>query len=154
MTYYTIKEVAEKTGISAHTLRYYDKIGLLPFVKRNEHGVRLFSDDDLEALYTIVCLKKSGASLDDIKSFMNLYMQGDETIPERLQFFLKQRDIIKDRISMLEETLAIVDYKIWYFQEAEKYHKTYFYKDLKEADLPPQIKAFMQKVKTFDLKDE
>lgn len=61
--YYTVKEVSKRTGISEHTLRYYDKEGLLSFIKRDKNGVRLFTKEDFEHLYTITVLKKTGMSL-------------------------------------------------------------------------------------------
>lgn len=151
--YYTIKEVAAHTGINAHTLRYYDKEGLLTFVKRDHHGIRQFTEDDFEPLYTIVCLKKSGMPIKMIKDFMDLYNRGDETITARKNMFEAQREVIKKKIAELEETLAIIDYKCWYFNEAEKYGDTYFYQHIPEEARDPRIQTFLEKVKSFDLKD-
>ncbi len=69
--YYTISELSKKIDISPHTLRFYAKEGLMPFVERNQNGIRIFKDDDLELLFMIKCLKKSGMSIKEIKEFMN-----------------------------------------------------------------------------------
>ena len=119
--YFTIGEVAQRTGISAHTLRYYDKEGLLAFVRRSESGIRRFSEEDFEPLYTITVLKRSGMPLKDIRRFMELYLQGDETIHERLVMFEGQKKLLQEQIDELQRMMKIVDYKCWYFKEAEKY---------------------------------
>ena len=84
MTYTTAK-AAEKIGISAHTLRFYDKEGLLPNVGRDEHGNRRFTDNDLQWLSLLQCLKNTGMSLKDIKRFAECTSIGDDTIDERLE---------------------------------------------------------------------
>ena len=147
--YYTIKDVSERTGISAHTLRYYDKEGLLTFVKRSESGIRLFSEHDFEPLYTITVLKKSGMSLKDIKVFMDLYSKVNDTIHERYELFLKQKENLQKQIDELNEMMDIVDYKCWYFKEAEKHHDIDYYKKLPESKVNKRIKEFNQKVEDF-----
>lgn len=147
--YYTIKDVAERTGISAYTLRYYDKEGLLTFVKRSESGMRLFTESDFEPLYTITVLKKSGMPLKDIKTFMELYAKGNETIHERHELFLKQKENLQKQIDELNEMMEIVDYKCWYFKEAEKHRDIDYYKKLPSSKVNKRIKEFNQKVIDF-----
>ena len=100
--YYTIGDVAARTGISAHTLRYYDKEGLLSFVKRSESGTRLFTKEDFEPLYTITVLKKSGMPIRKIREFMTLYLQGNKTIHDRYVMFNEQRKSLLEQIAELE----------------------------------------------------
>ncbi|WP_330587613.1 MerR family transcriptional regulator [Anaerocolumna sedimenticola] len=83
---YTIKQVSEKTGLSIYALRYYDKEGLLPLVKRSPSGIRKFTDNDIDWIGLICCLKNSGMSIDNIKEFMNLCLQGNETVETRKIF--------------------------------------------------------------------
>lgn len=147
--YYTIKDVAKRTGISAFTLRYYDKEGLLTFVKRSESGIRLFTEKDFEPLYTITVLKKTGMSLKEIKEFMDLYIQGNDTIHERLVLFEKQKANLQKQIDELNAMMKIVDYKCWYFKQAEKYHDIDFYKKLPKSKVHPRIKEFNQLVADF-----
>ena len=128
-TYYTIKDVSMKTGMSPSTLRYYDKEGLLSFVKRNNAGIRMFKEEDFENLYTINCLKHSGMPLKKIKEFMDLYLSGNDTIHERLVMFEQQRENILNNMKELEDMLEVVNYKCWYFKEAEKKGDVYYYKN-------------------------
>ena len=145
--YYTIKDISEKTGMSAHTLRFYDKKGLLTFVKRSESGIRLFTDKDLENLYTIHCLKESGMSLAKIKEFMELFAQGNSTIPQRKQLMEEHRKTVLEEIGKLNRMLQVIDYKCWLFEEAKKYNDVYFYEHLEEIPLP--VQEYMQKVEDY-----
>ena len=89
---YTVGEIAKMMNVPASTLRYYDKEGLLPFVERSNGGIRMFKESDYEFLQIINCLKKTGMSLSEIKTFIDLVIQGDDSIEERLQLFLNQRE--------------------------------------------------------------
>lgn len=148
-SFYTIKDVSKRTGMSAHTLRYYDKRGLLTFVKRSESGIRLFTEDDFDSLYTIHCLKESGMSLARIKEFMDLFIQGNETIAARGNIFQEQKLEVEKQIDLLHEMLEIINYKCWFFNEAMKYNDVYFYKKLNPQDYPEIMKHFFAKVKAF-----
>lgn len=117
--FYTIGKVAKKLNISAHTLRYYDKEGLLPFVERNSNGIRIFKDTDFEWLTMIECLKKTGMSIKDIKSFIDLCMAGDSTIEQRLQLMQQQRQTVLLQIEQMQEILHKLDYKCWYYETAK-----------------------------------
>lgn len=88
---YTVGEMAKMLGVSASTLRYYDKEGLLPFVERSSGGIRMFRDSDIEWLQVIGCMKKAGMSIKDIKQYIEMALQGDETIGLRLDMFRRQR---------------------------------------------------------------
>ena len=147
--YYTIGEVASRTGISAYTLRYYDKEGLLSFVKRDESGKRMFRREDFEPLYTISVLKRSGMPIKKIREFMNLYLQGNDTIHERYVMFAEQRESLLSQIRELEAMLKIVDYKCWYFREAEKRGDINYYQKLPKEEVDPRITEFNQIVDDF-----
>ena len=88
---YSIGEAAKALNLSASTLRYYDKEGLMPFVERKASGIRVFKNDDIGALRIIGCLKNTGMPIKDIKRFIDLTLLGDESIDERLDIILKQR---------------------------------------------------------------
>ena len=77
---YTIRQVCERTGLTAHTLRYYEKEGLLPAVARSGGGIRLYSDEDLELLGLICCLKNTGMPLSGIADFVRLTQEGEHTL--------------------------------------------------------------------------
>ena len=118
MTYTTAK-AAEKIGISAHTLRFYDKEGLLPNVGRDEHGNRRFTDNDLQWLSLLQCLKNTGMSLKDIKRFAECTTIGDDTIDERLALFESQTENVKRQIAELKRYLNLLEYKFAFYQKAK-----------------------------------
>lgn len=117
---YTVGETAKMMNLPTSTLRYYDKIGLLPFVKRTESGIRMFQDEDMEWLGIIECLKKTGMQLTEIREYINMAMLGDETIDARLQMFLRRKRETEQQIKELQETLETIDYKIWFYETAKK----------------------------------
>ena len=112
---YTIKQMSELTGLPASTLRYYDKQGLLPNLRRDSNNVRVFTEDDYRHLLLIDCLKRSGLSIKDIRSFIHLIGQGDNALNERLGIFLKRRDILRQELADLQEVLGMIEYKCWYY---------------------------------------
>ena len=119
MTYTTAK-AAEKIGISAHTLRFYDKEGLLPNVGRDEHGNRRFTDNDLQWLSLLQCLKNTGMSLKDIKRFAECTTIGDDTIDERLALCESQTENVKQQIAELQRYLGLLEYKLAFYQKAKE----------------------------------
>lgn len=115
---YTIGDVAKRTGMSSYTLRYYDKKGLLPFVDRDPNGRRHFKEHDFEFLQTINCLKNTGMSLKEIKQFIELCQEGDQTLNERLAFFNKHRKDVEKQLQEVQGYLDMVDHKIDYYTRA------------------------------------
>lgn len=115
---YTIGKAARLLGVAPSTLRYYDKEGLLPGVKRSDSGVRRFTDEDLNWFHVIDCLKRSGLSIRDIREYIRLAGQGDETIDARLELFIRQRDIVRGQMAELQRTLDMLEYKCWYYETA------------------------------------
>lgn len=99
---YTVGEMAQKLGVPASTLRYYDKEGLLPFVERSSGGIRMFRENDFEWLQVIRCMKKAGMSIKDIRQYIELSMQGDDTIDTRLEMFRHQREVLTQQIQQLQ----------------------------------------------------
>lgn len=116
--FYTIAQAAERCGLTAHTLRYYDKEGLLPFVERTAGGIRMFSENDLEGLAIITCLKNTGMPVKDIKIFMDWCMLGDETIRQRYEMFVNQKKKIQEQIDAMNKYMEKIDFKIWYYKTA------------------------------------
>lgn len=115
---YTVGEMARLADLPASTLRYYDQEGLLPFVERSKGGIRMFSEADYSTLMVIDCLKKSGLSIKEIRAFMALAQAGDSSLKERLSMFEKRREAVKEQIQELEHTLALLNYKCWYYETA------------------------------------
>ncbi len=145
--FYTIGEMAKQLGINASTLRYYDKEGLLPFVERSSGGIRMFQDTDFEWLKIIECLKKTGMHLTDIKRFITMAMQGDNTIDDRLQLILKQWENVRSQIAMLTETLQILEYKIWYYETAKANGTTAVPNRMSKEELPEEFREIRSKLK-------
>lgn len=138
--FYTVGEMAKKLNIAPSTLRYYDKEGLLPFVQRSDSGIRMFKDSDFEWLQIIECLKKTGMSLAHIKSFIEMAMAGDDTIDERLELIIKQKDMVKQHIAQLSETLKTLEFKQWYYETAKKTGSTEIPRNMKTEELPPEYR--------------
>ena len=118
--YYTVGEMAKRLGVAPSTLRYYDQEGSLPFVERSEGGIRVFKESDYEWLQVIGCLKNTGMQLRDIKTFIEMAMQGDQTIEPRLALITKQKESVKAQIAELEETLRTLEFKEWYYNTAKE----------------------------------
>ena len=140
---YSIGEIAEKLGVTTSTLRYYDKEGLMPYVDRNDAGVRVFKDSDIPWLNVIGCLKKAGLPIKDIKNYIEMAYQGDNTIDARLQLFVTQREAIKKQIEELENTLAVLDYKCWYYETARAKGTT---EGMENAQIPDEHKSAWKRV--------
>lgn len=113
---YTISEVAKKFNLTPHTIRYYDKENILSS-HRNKNGVRYFTDEDLEQLEMVCCLKSTGMSIKDINKYFELCSIGDETLIERLNIFTNHRDYILKEMETLNKNLSKIDYKIKWYKE-------------------------------------
>lgn len=138
---YTVGETAKMLGIAPSTLRYYDKEGLLPYVERSQGGVRVFGERDFKWLSLVVCLKKSGLSIKDIKHYLDLTLQGDETIDERLEMFKRQREKVLEQMAVLQRTLDTLNYKCWYYETAKQAGTTEALQSIAEEDIPEEIRS-------------
>ena len=116
---YTIGQVSEMFGLPISTLRYYDKQGLFPGIKRVS-GIRKFSDTEIEALRMIECLKKSGLEIKDIKQFMDWCVEGASTYPQRKALFERQCEKLEAEISHMNQVLDMLKFKCWYYEQATR----------------------------------
>ena len=114
---YSIHEVCQRTGLSAHTLRYYEKEQLLPGVGRTPGGFRQYSEEDVETLGMICCLKNTGMSLQDISRFMTLAREGDHTLRERCELLIRHKETVLMRMEEMQRHLDKVSWKIDFFTE-------------------------------------
>ena len=114
---YTIQEVSEKTGLTAHTLRYYEKEGLISGVERTSGGFRQYTDEDLERLGLIRCLKNTGMSIREISRFVQLSREGDQTLRERVEILRAQREQVLARMAEMQQHLDKVSWKLNFFSE-------------------------------------
>lgn len=147
MMYYTVGEMAKRLGVAPSTLRYYDQEGLLPFVERSEGGIRVFKESDYEWLQVIGCLKKTGMQLCDIKTFIEMAMQGDQTIEPRLALITKQKESVKAQIAELEETLRTLEFKEWYYNTAKENGTTSVPRNMTLDELPEEFREVRLKLR-------
>lgn len=116
----TIKEVCKKYGLTQDTLRYYEKAGMIPPVRRTEGGIRDYSDVDLRWVELAKCMRSAGLPVEAIAEYVRLNKLGDETIPERLELLKKQMVVLKEEQAKIEATIAKLSYKISRYEEAVK----------------------------------
>lgn len=116
----TIKEVAEKYHISQDTLRYYERIKMIPEVTRTAGGIRDYQDEDLKWVELAICMRKAGLPIEAMIDYVKLFQQGDETIPARLELLNNQMLTLKLQKQKIEETMERLSYKISRYEEALK----------------------------------
>ena len=127
------------TGLPASTLRYYDKQGLIPNLRRDGNNVRVFTDEDYGQLRIIDCLKRSGLSIKDIKSFID--MAGKEgMLSGRLEIFRKRREILRKELEDLQGVLDVIEYKCWYYERACEEGSESAMKDLNPSEVPERFR--------------
>ncbi len=114
---YSIGQAAKKMGLTAHTLRYYEKEGLLPFVKKTSSGLRIFSEEDIGWLQMIECLKGTGMPLKGIKQYIDWFIEGDSPLQKRLDMFKQQKIKIEEQMRELKKHMEKINYKIAYYTE-------------------------------------
>lgn len=107
-----ISEVSKITGLTSDTLRYYEKIGLVENIERSPGGKRMYSEQDINHLNFITCMKKAGCSLDVIKRYMSLFERGSETVDERVELLESQKLVLLSAMTELQESIDYLDYKI------------------------------------------
>ncbi|KOG25610.1 MerR family transcriptional regulator [Streptomyces wedmorensis] len=116
--HYTISEVAALTGLSAHTLRWYERIGLMPHVDRSHTGQRRFTERDLGWLAFVGKLRLTGMPVADMVRYAELVREGDHTRDERRELLETTRRDVLARITELQDTLAVLDIKIGHYGTA------------------------------------
>ena len=152
---YTVGEMAKILGIPASTLRYYDKEGLLPFVERSSGGIRMFTEKDHEWLKVIECLKQSGLSIKDIRNFISRVIQGDESsLAKRLTLFQARRDAVKKQIKDMQETLELLEFKCWYYEQAIQDGTEEKVRSLSLDEIPKQYRNIRKKMETIHLNEK
>ncbi len=113
----TIAEVSKRVGLSPDTLRYYERVGLIPKVNRNESGVRDYTEEDCVWIEFIKCMRKAGLPVKVLIEYVSLYQQGPSTINTRKQILVKQRQQLINNIRDMQETLDYLDRKIERYEE-------------------------------------
>lgn len=113
----TISEVSRKFDVSQDTLRYYERIGLLPSVKRTESGIRDYTEEDCNWVEFIKCMRNAGLPIEVLIEYVALFQQGDSTIEARKELFIEQRRLLLARMEEMQKTLERLDYKIAKYEQ-------------------------------------
>ena len=113
----TIAEVSRKMDISADTLRYYERIGLIPPVKRSKSGIRDYSEKDLGWISFAKCMRGAGISIEALIEYVALFQQGDDTITTRKQILIDQRDELEKKIEEMQWTLTYLNTKLEHYED-------------------------------------
>ncbi len=116
----TIKEVSEKYGLSQDTLRYYEKIGVIPPVTRTSGGIRNYTEHDIGWVENAVCMRNAGLPVEIIAEYCRLFSMGDSTIGARLELLTEQRKKLIEQKEQLEAEISRLDYKIGRYEIAVK----------------------------------
>lgn len=116
----TIREVSEKYGISQDTLRYYERIGMIPEVTRTCSGIRNYQPEDLGWVELAICMRGAGLPIEALIEYVKLCQKGDATIPARLQLLQEQKVHLEEQKQQLEAAMDKLDYKISRYEEAVK----------------------------------
>ncbi len=119
---YTIKEVADKMEVSEHTLRFWAKSGFFPFLQRDNNNIRRFSENDLDWVRIVKCLRSVGTQNKDIKRYIDLCIVGDSTIKERYQIILDTKTKALEQMEELKKQLELLDYKENFYKNLIKNH--------------------------------
>ena len=142
---YTIGQVSEMFNIPVSTLRYYDREGLFPGMERKS-GIRKFSDNEIEALRVIECLKASGLEIREIKQFMEWTTKGSATYQQRKQLFETRLKKVEEEMANLQKTMDMLKYKCWYYETAIQDGNEERIHSLLPDNLPPEIQKMYNNV--------
>jgi DNA-binding transcriptional MerR regulator len=111
MATYTVKQISDKFTLSSHTIRFYDDQGLIPDVIRDEHGTRLFTEENLDWISLVLCLRNTGMSIADIRHYIDLCRAGESTVFERYQIIMKQKQRAEADLKEMQHRLEILGLK-------------------------------------------
>ncbi len=114
---YTMMQVCKETDMTYQTLKYYCNEGLVPNVKRDENNRRIFDEHDVKWIKDLVCLKKCGMSIKEMKDYLDLCLQGESTILERKILLAKKQEALRENIKELEESVAYIDWKQSFYDD-------------------------------------
>ena len=149
---YSIGEISKMMNVAPSTLRYYEKEGLLPFIKRSESGIRVFGESDFGWFSIIHCLQQAGMSIKDIKKYMDMIAEGDSSIGERLDIFEKQRAKVERQIKELNQIREVLEYKCWYYETAKEIGSVDAVENMKTEDMPDKYARIKEKLSGLKLK--
>ncbi|MHC5249498.1 MerR family transcriptional regulator [Enterococcus sp. LJL90] len=114
-----ISQAAKQLDLTSTTLRYYETIGLIPPIERTASGVRNYSEENVDWIYTIKCMRDAGLSIDSLIQYNALYLEGAQTYDERKAILMKERQNLVDKIAEFQTTLSRLDYKLNNFYSSD-----------------------------------
>lgn len=114
---YTMKETCEKVNMSYETLKFYCNEGLVPNVKRNKNNYRIFSDKDIAWISSLTCLKDCGMSIQEMKEYLNLCLDGERTIPKRKEILNAKRKALEDKLQNIQRNMDYIDDKQKFYDD-------------------------------------
>jgi DNA-binding transcriptional MerR regulator len=117
---YSVREVSDQTGLSAHTLRWYEQVGLLDPVDRDTAGRRRYVATDMDRLRFLLKLRSTGMPVRDMIRYVDLARRGPTTVAERLEILVEHRQRVLTQIEALTDDLKIIEYKIDLYSDAER----------------------------------
>lgn len=116
----TIKEVSEKYNITQDTLRYYERVGMIPPVPRTSGGIRNYGDTDCGWIELVICMRRAGLPIEAMIEYVHLYQEGDETIPAQWQLLSDQKQVLLKQQEKIDDMLHRLEYKIGRYEDAMK----------------------------------
>jgi DNA-binding transcriptional MerR regulator len=116
----TIKEVCEKYDITADTLRYYERVGVIPTVSRTKGGIRNYTEEDIAWVENAICMRNAGVPVEMLIEYVRLFQEGDGTFKARCDLLAEARADIQEQLDRITETARLLDYKISRYEEAIK----------------------------------
>lgn len=131
---YLMKETCSKTGLSYDALKFYCNEGLIPNVKRDKNNYRIFDDNNIAWINSLLCLKNCGMSISEIKEYVSLCLQGESTIPERKKILDVKRKSLVDELNNIQESIDYIDWKQNFYQEVLEGKAKYYSNLIKTND--------------------
>jgi MerR family transcriptional regulator, aldehyde-responsive regulator len=117
---YTIKEASERLDLPPHTIRFYEKEGLLPFIQRDQHGYRIFEQKDLDWIVLMTCFRTTGMTVAALKQIVDLAIQGDGTLPQRKAILEEHKLVLQKRQLELDKAFEAVNHKLTIYDSRQK----------------------------------
>lgn len=114
---YTMMQACKETGLTYQALKFYCNEGLVPNVKRDSNNRRVFDERDVKWIKDLTCLKKCGMSIQEMKEYLDLCLQGEPTIPQRKQMLAQKQEALRSSIQELEDSIAFIDWKQNFYDE-------------------------------------
>lgn len=113
---YTVKEVADILNLTEHTIRYYANKGLIPTLKRDKNNIRLFDEDSVNWITFVRHLKNCGMSIQEVKDFVDLWVQGNSTVPTRYEIISEQKEKTKEELIEVQDRLDMLEKKLIHYE--------------------------------------